>query len=59
MQEQNKSNRFTPKWWELLAYALVITMALVLNAMQFPRWVVIPLVLTILLIRVVRVHFVK
>ncbi|PLS24671.1 hypothetical protein BLI708_09545 [Bifidobacterium imperatoris] len=43
--------RLPLKWWELLAYVLIFVLALVFNAMQFPKWVVVPLVLAILLVR--------
>lgn len=29
-------------WWELLAYALILAIALALNALQFPKWVAAP-----------------
>lgn len=42
-------------WWELLAYALILTIALALNALQPPKWVVVPLVLAVLVVRAVRI----
>lgn len=42
-------------WWELLAYALILAIALALNALQFPKWVVAPLVLVALVVRAVRI----
>ncbi|KAB7788320.1 hypothetical protein F7D08_1061 [Bifidobacterium cebidarum] len=51
--------RLPLKWWELLAYVLIFVLALVSNAMQFPKWVVVPLVLAILSIRVTRILLAK
>lgn len=43
-------------WWELLAYALILAIALALNALQPPpKWVVVPLVLAVLVVRAVRI----
>lgn len=42
-------------WWELLAYALILAIALALNALQFPKWVAGPLVLVALVVRAVRI----
>lgn len=43
-------------WWELLAYALILAIALALNALQFPKWVAAPpLVLVALVVRAVRI----
>ena len=53
-QKENTLHRFTPRWWEILAYALMIALA-----MQFPKWVVVPLVLAIILVRVARIHLTK
>lgn len=58
-QKENTLHRFTPRWWEILAYALMIALAVILSAMQFPKWVVVPLVLAIILVRVARIHLTK
>lgn len=43
-------------WWELLAYALILAIALALNALQFSKWVAAPpLVLVALVVRAVRI----
>ena len=42
-------------WWELLAYTLILAIALALNALQFPKWVAVPLVLVALVVRAVRI----
>lgn len=41
-------------WWELLAYTLILAIALALNALQFPKWVAGPL-LVALVVRAVRI----
>lgn len=58
-QKENTLHRFTLRWWEILAYALMIALAVILSAMQFPKWVVVPLVLAIILVRVARIHLTK
>ncbi|MBW3090201.1 hypothetical protein [Bifidobacterium miconisargentati] len=58
-REGNVSYRLLLKWWELLAYVLIFVLALVFNAMQFPQWVVVPLVLAILSVRAARILLAK
>lgn len=50
-------HRFSTKWWELVIYLLIILIAIVFNDLHFPKWVLVPLVLAILLVRFVRIHF--
>ncbi|WP_150383701.1 hypothetical protein [Bifidobacterium rousetti] len=58
-REGNVSYRLPLKWWELLSYVLIFVLALAFNSMQFPKWVVVPLVLAILLVRAVRILLAK
>ncbi|PLS26430.1 hypothetical protein [Bifidobacterium parmae] len=58
-REGNVYHRLPLKWWELLAYVAIIAVALVLNAMRSPGWVVVPLVLMVLLVRIVRILLAK
>ncbi|TPF78280.1 MULTISPECIES: hypothetical protein [unclassified Bifidobacterium] len=58
-RERKVSYRLPVKWWEFLAYVLILAMALVFNAMQFPKWVVVPLVLAILSVRATRILLAK
>lgn len=58
-REWNVYHRLPLKWWELLGYVAIIAVVLVLNAMRFPGWVVVPFVLMVLLVRIVRILLAK
>lgn len=47
--------RLAPARWELLAYVMLLAAAFALAALQFPKWVAVPLVLAVLGVRAVRI----
>ncbi|MBT1171932.1 hypothetical protein JS528_00875 [Bifidobacterium sp. MA2] len=48
--------RLPLKWWELLTYVLILVLACVCSAIQSAQWVVVPLVVAVLLVRVTRIR---